>query len=121
MSKPLFERINLQLGCNAQYDKSGTGIIPDTDMYLFFEKGTRGAFSYIYNRYSKTNNKYEPKQESERSIYLDARNLHGYAVSKFLLTSGFKWIDPKGFDCDKQTSNSSKGCGLEVDLEYHKE
>ena len=40
---------------------------------------------------------------------------------KFLPTSGFKWIDPKEFDWNKYSSNSSKGCGLEVDLEYPKE
>ena len=40
---------------------------------------------------------------------------------KFLPTSGFKWIDPKEFDLNKYTSNSSKGCVLEVDLEYPKE
>ena len=32
-----------------------------------------------------------------------------------------KWIDPKEFDLNKYTSNSSKGCVLEVDLEYPKE
>ena len=47
--------------------------------------------------------------------------MHGYTVSKFLLTSGFKWIDPKEFDLNKYTNNSSKGCVLEIDLEYPKE
>ena len=42
-------------------------------------------------------------------------------MSKFLLTSGFKWIDPKEFDLNKYTNNSSKGCVLEIDLEYRKE
>ena len=63
---------------------------------------------------------YDPKQESKHIIYLDANNVYGYAMSKFLPASGFKWIDPKEFDLDKYTSNSSKGCVLEVDLEYHK-
>ena len=31
---------------------------PDNDLYLFFEKGTRDAYSYISKRYSKANNKY---------------------------------------------------------------
>ena len=47
--------------------------------------------------------------------------MHGYTVSKSLLTSGFKWIDPKEFDLNKYTNNSSKGCVLEIDLEYPKE
>ena len=42
-------------------------------------------------------------------------------MPKFLLTSGFKWIDPKEFDLNKYTNNSSKGCVLEIDLEYLKE
>ena len=41
--------------------------------------------------------------------------------SKVNSTSGFKWIDPKQFDLNKYTSNSSKGCVLEFDLEYSKE
>ena len=42
-------------------------------------------------------------------------------MSKFLPTSGFKWINPKEFNLNKYTSNSSEGCVLEVDLEYTKQ
>ena len=42
-------------------------------------------------------------------------------MSKFLPKSGFKLIDLKEFDLNKYTSNSSKDCVLEVDLEYPKE
>ena len=91
-------------------------------MYIFFEKGTRGGISYISNRYSKANNKYlksdNPKQESKYIKYLDVNNLYGFAMSKFLPTSRFKWIE---FDLNKYTSNSSKGCVLEVDFQYPKE
>ena len=69
-------------------------LIQDPDMYIFFEKGIKGGISNISNRYSKVNNKYlksyEPKQESKHIIYLDTNNLYGYAISKFLPTSGFK-------------------------------
>ena len=41
-------------------------------------------------------------------------------MPKFLPTSGFKWLDHREFDL-KYTSNSSKGCALEADLEYPKE
>ena len=42
-------------------------------------------------------------------------------MSKFLPASGFKWIDSKEFGLIKHTNNISKGCVLEVDLEYPKE
>ena len=42
-------------------------------------------------------------------------------MSKFPPTGRFKWIDPKEFELNKYTSNSSKGCVLQVDLEYPKE
>ena len=57
-------------------------------MYTFFEKCTKGGISYIFNRYSKADNKYlntyDPKQESKHIIYLDANNFYGYAMSRFL-------------------------------------
>ena len=42
-------------------------------------------------------------------------------MSKFLPTSGFKWIDPEEFNLNKCTSNGSKGYVLEVGFEYPKE
>ena len=42
-------------------------------------------------------------------------------MSKFLLTSWFKWIDPKEFGISKYTSSNSKECALETDFEYPKE
>ena len=99
--------------------------IADPDMHIIFEKGTRGGISYISNRKSKANIKYlksyDPKQESKHIIYLDANNLHGYTMSKFLPTNGFSWIDPKEFALNKYTSNNSKGHVLEVDFKYSKE
>ena len=51
-------------------------LIPDPDMYLFFEKGMTGGVSYISQRYSKANNKYlkyyDLTQESKHIIYLNA-------------------------------------------------
>ena len=98
--------------------------IPDPDMYILFEKGMRGGVSYISNRCSKANNKClkscNPKPKSKH-IYLDAKNLYGYAMCKFLPTSRFKRIDPKEFYLNKHTSSSSKGCALKVDLEFPKE
>ena len=59
--------------------KIGLELIPDPDMYIFFEKGTRGGISYVSDICSKANNKYlksyDPKEESKHIIYLDANNL----------------------------------------------
>ena len=42
-------------------------------------------------------------------------------MSNFHLAQGFKWIDdPKEFDLNEYSSNSSKGCVLEFNLEYSK-
>ena len=59
--------------------KSKLELIPDLDIYIFFENGTGGGIYYISHRYSKANNKYlksyYPKQESEHIMYLDMNNL----------------------------------------------
>ena len=59
-------------------------------------------------------------EESKHVVYLDENNSYGYVMSKFLAASEFKLTDPKEYDLDKYTSNSSKGCFLEVVLEYPK-
>ena len=68
-------------------------------MCILFGKGMTGGLCYISKRYSKGSNKYlksyDPKQESEHTLYLDPNILHGHAISKFLPTSISKWIDPK--------------------------
>ena len=100
-------------------------LITDPNSYILFGKGTRGGVSYISNRCSKgTYNclkSYDQKKESKRIVYLDRNNLYGYVISKFLATSGFKWIDLKEFDLSKYTQNSSKESVLEGDLEHPKE
>ena len=101
--------------------KTRLELIIDPYMYIFFEKGGRGGNSYICNRYSKAKHKYLKSCESKHIIYLDTKNLYGYAMSKFLPTSGLKWIDPKEFDLNKYTRKSSKECVFEVDLDYPKE
>ena len=59
-------------------------LIPDPNMYIFFEKGTRGRICYISNRYSKANKKYlksyNQKQEWKHVMYLDVNILHGCAI-----------------------------------------
>ena len=38
--------------------KAKPELFPESDMFLFFEKGVKGRISYISNRYSKAKNKY---------------------------------------------------------------
>ena len=63
---------------------------------------------------------YDPNQESKHITYFDANNLYDYAMSKFLPTGGLKWIEAKNFDSNKYSTNNSKDCVLEVNLEYPK-
>ena len=99
-------------------------LTPDPNMYILFEKGTRGGISYISNRYSKAKNKYlkfyDPKQK-RKHIHLDMNILYTYAMPKLLPTGGSKWTNPKEFNMNKYTSNSSKRGVLKVDLEYSKQ
>ena len=48
-------------------------------------------------------------------IHLEANNSNAYAMSKFLPTSWFKWIDSKDFYSVKYSTTTSKKCVLEVD------
>ena len=43
-------------------------------------------------------------QNKSQNIYFGANNINGYAMSKFLQTGKFKWIDPKDFDLNTNTT-----------------
>ena len=71
-------------------------------MDLFIEKGMRGGISYIAKRQSKANNKliqsYDVNKPSKFTMYLDANNLYGWAMSQYLPYGGFKWLNQKEID-----------------------
>ena len=97
-------------------------------MYQFAEKGMRGGISYIANRYGKANNKYmeeySKEDKSKYIMYLDANNLYGWAMSQYLPTGGFNWLNEEelnNIDLGKYEEKSNEGLILEVDLEYPKE
>ncbi|KAF0719864.1 DNA pol B 2 domain-containing protein, partial [Aphis craccivora] len=102
-------------------------LLTDVDQILMFESGIRGGLSQCSQRYSKANNKYmgDKFNEKEESIfleYLDANNLYGWAMSKYLPTGDFKWIDNlNNFDVMNISDKSPKGYIVEVDLYYPKE
>ena len=77
-------------------------LMTDINMLQFVEKGKRGGLSYISHRYSKANNQYLSKcdyNSTQKYItYLDANNLYGWAMSQYLPTGGFKWINKEKFN-----------------------
>ena len=76
-------------------------------------------------RYAKANNPlvegYDPEKPNSHISYLDANNLYGWAMSHYLPTTGFRWVD----DCQQlaktiaeHPADRPEGHILEVDLEY---
>ena len=72
-------------------------LLIDYDMLLMVEEGIRGGICHSIHQYAKANNKYmknyNNNEESSYIQYLDANNLHGWAMSKKLPVNGFKWTD----------------------------
>ncbi|MEW8333910.1 MAG: hypothetical protein AB2692_23470, partial [Candidatus Thiodiazotropha sp.] len=102
-------------------------LLTDYDQHLFIEKGMRGGISMVSKRYAKANNPlvegYDSEKPSSHILYLDANNLYGWAMSQYLPTSGFRWVDAS--ECQQlaktiaeQPADSEEGYILEVDLEY---
>ena len=101
-------------------------LLTDIDMLLMIEKGARGRICQSIHRYSKANNKYMKSYDKDNIssylMYLDARNLYGWAMSQKLPVnvensrlSRFNEIFKKNYD-----ENSDKGYFLEVDINYPK-
>ena len=68
-------------------------LLTDYQMLLMIEEGTRGAMCQSTHRHAKANNKYmknsDKKIVSSYLTYLDANNLHGWAMSQKLPVNGF--------------------------------
>ena len=118
------------LSLDACLKKSGVKLelLTDPDMHLMIEKGIRGGISTMTHRHAKANNKYlssyDQAKESSYIVYLDANNLYGWAMSEYLPTGGFRWLDEEevnDLDVDNIPEDGSKGYILEVDLEYPEE
>ena len=100
-------------------------LITDVDMYLIVENGIRGGISMISQKFAKANNAYledyDPVQPNSHIMYLDAKNLYGWAMLQCLSTSKFPWVPQEKLEqlgvmaIDK---DADQGYILEVDLEY---
>ena len=106
-------------------------LITDYDMILMIEKGITGGICQATYSHAKGNNKYMKNYnkniESSYIEYLEANNLHGWAMSQKLPANDFKWVKQKelskineGF-LKNYDENSNKGYFLEVDIDYLKE
>ena len=104
--------------------------LTDPDMLLMLQCSIRGGITQAVYRYAKANNKYmgekfHPKEKSSFLQYLDANKLYGWAMSQWLPTGGFKWVDDMSkFTHDeigRLVKHSGKGYLLEVDVKNTKE
>lgn len=101
-------------------------LLTDIDKYNFFETAIRGGISMVSHRHAKANNPQCPDYDSTKPsnfiMYLDANNLYGWAMSKFLPVKGFHWVDDgRVMDAEWVESiaeDAAIGYFLEVDLEY---
>ena len=97
-------------------------------MLLMIEAGIRGGMLQSVHRYAKANNKqmknYNKSIGSSYLMYLDAKDLYGWAMSQKLPVNSFKWVnDLSRFNEDfikNYNENSDTGYILEVDVEYPK-
>ena len=121
------------LSWDALLKKTGVELelFTEVEMHTFVERGIRGGISMVSKRYAKANNPlvsgYDESKPNSYIMYLDANNLYGWAMSKPLPKSGFKWkrVMPTEEEIMNKKENAKKGWILEVDLEYpaelHKE
>ena len=68
-------------------------LLTDNDMLLMVEKGIGGQICRAIHRYATANNKfsYDKNIESSYLTYVDANNLHGWAMSQKNPVNGFEW------------------------------
>ena len=99
-------------------------LFTEVEMHMFVERGIRGGISMVSKRHAKANNPlvsgYDESKPNSYIMYLDANNLYGWAMSKPLPKSGFKWkrVMPTEEEIMNKKENAKKGWILEVDLEY---
>ncbi|XP_014299742.2 uncharacterized protein LOC106694097 [Microplitis demolitor] len=108
-----------------KYTDVSLDLLSDPSMLLFFEKGIRGGVAQCSNRYARANNpfmgnEYNPARENSYIMYFDVNNLYGAAMSQYLPTGSFKWVNASLDFILNNPDDSPKGYILEVDLEYPK-
>ena len=103
-------------------------LLTDINMLLMVEKGISGGICHAIQKHVEANKKYmknyDKYKESSYLTYLDANNLHGWAMSQKLPANDFKWItDMSIFDEEfikNYDENIDKGYILDVTIDYTK-
>lgn len=79
------------------YTRVELELINDLEIYQMLEKGIRGGLAQCTHRYAEANNIYLPQFDDSKPstylIYLDCNNLYGYAMTKKLPISDFKFME----------------------------
>ena len=90
-----FTAPGLSFDAMLKFTKIELELFTEVEMYEFCESGIRGGLSQISHRHAVANNKYmsiyDPSKEESYIIYLDANNLYGWSMSRYLPTKEFKW------------------------------
>ena len=103
-------------------------LLTDIDMLLMVEKGIRGGICQATHRYAKANNKYmnnyDKSIESSYVMFLEAKNLYGWAMSQKLLMTGFNLAEKLSRFNERfmrsYNENSDRRYFFEIDVEYPK-
>ncbi|KAL9980669.1 hypothetical protein ACROYT_G009282 [Oculina patagonica] len=99
-------------------------LLTEFEMHLFIERGLRRGISMVSKRYAIANNPYvegfHPRLPKKYIMFYDANNLYGWAMSKPLPKSGFRWkrVMPTEKEIMRKKELAKTGWILEVDLEY---
>ena len=105
-------------------------LLTDPDMSMFIDKSLLGGISAILSPYAKANNPQCPDYNSDLPLnsilYVDCNNLYGWAMSLYLPTGGFQWVETSvnenwGDFILQQKDEQEDGYFLEVDLDYPEE
>ena len=98
-------------------------LLTNIDMLLELEVECVNQYSHAKANIKYMKN-YDKSIESSYLMYLDAKNLYGWAMSQKLPANGFKWVNNLSRFNQKfiknYNENSDIGYFLEVDVEYPK-
>ena len=102
-------------------------LFTDYDMHIYIDKGMRGGISTVDDRYAKANNPYlkdyDPEKDTSYVMYLDETNEYGWAMSQYLPTGNFRWLEKMPTEKEIMSWREKRKTGFifDVDMEYPEE